>query len=119
MKATRLTKTLVALITLIVFGMAGMAVADPVEEIQVIGKANVDVKTVKVTFGDLRVDNEQGAAALYRRLQQASRMVCDVTASQYTRLPEITGESKRCYQTALAQAVERLDNGLVTKIHEG
>ena len=119
MKGTTLKKTLLAVTTSVIFGTAGIAFADYVDEIEVIGKASVDVKSVKVTFGDLNTGNKQGAEALYRRLQQASRVVCDVAGSRKTRLPDMTAEAKRCYQTALSESVERLDQTLVTGIHEG
>ena len=119
MKARNLARTVLVLVTSVLFGIAGFAAADYVDEIEVTGKGNVDVKTVKVTFGDLNLTNDQGAQALYRRLEQASKIVCDVAGSQKTRLHELNAEAQRCYQTALSQSVERLDKALLTGIHDG
>ena len=119
MKATNLARTVLVLVTSLFFGLAGFAAADYVDEIEVTGKSNVDVKTVKVTFGDLNLANEQGAQALYRRLEQASKMVCDVAGSKKTRLHEMNAEAQHCYRTVLWRSVERLDKALVTGIHEG
>jgi hypothetical protein len=49
-------------------------------------------KSVKVSYADLNMGKQEGAKTLYRRLQQ-------------------------CYNDALSEAVEELDNELLTKIH--
>ena len=83
------------------------------------GKAVSQVKSVKVAFGDLNLENEQGAEALYRRLQRASRMVCDISGAEKARLTEVKAETRLCYDATLSGAIERLDSSLVTGIHEG
>lgn len=119
MRRERNVRTELAMITALVVGMTGAAWADYIDEIEVTGKAVDQVKSVKVTFGDLNVDKDQGAEALYRRLQRASKMVCDISGAEKRRLTEVTAEAKLCYDTTLSGAVERLDKTLVTGIHEG
>ena len=109
-------KTVLVMIAAFAVGMAGTAWSDYVDEIEVSGKATGQVK---VTFGDLNLANEQGAEALYRRLQRASKIVCDISGSEKTRLAEVTAETKLCYDATLSGSVERINNDLVTVIHAG
>ena len=112
-------KTVLVMIAAFAVGMAGTAWSDYVDEIEDSGKATGQVKSVKVTFGDLNLANEQGAEALYRRLQRASKIVCDISGSEKTRLAEVTAETKLCYDATLSGSVERINNDLVTVIHAG
>ncbi len=112
-------RTVLVMLTAAAVGMTGAAWGDYIDEIEVTGKAVDQVRSVKVTFGDLNADNEQGAAALYRRLQRASKIVCDISGADKRKLTEVKAEAKLCYDTTLAGAVERLDRTLVTGIHEG
>ncbi len=119
MNRARIARTVLVLLTAAVFGVSGSALADYVDEIEVKGQAVTDGKSVKVTFGDLNTSSEQGAEALYRRLQHASRLVCDVDGSQKTRLTEMTAAAKRCYDDLLDDSVRKVNREMVTQIHEG
>ena len=73
---------------------------------------------VTVSYADLNLENEEGALALYSRLQSASRKACGTTAS------EILGtigqlSFNQCYRDALAEAVAKIDNEHLTRIHSG
>ena len=55
----------------------------------------------------------------HRRLQRASNQVCGVSrlniAGSLTRI----ADTRRYYKEALSAAVEKIDNQLVTKMHNG
>ena len=96
-------KTVLVMIAAFAVGMAGTAWSDYVDEIEVSGPA--------------RRVNELASA--YRRLQRASKIVCDISGSEKTRLAEVTAETKLCYDATLSGSVERINNDLVTVIHAG
>ncbi len=74
---------------------------------------------VKVSYKDLDVRTTAGAKALYARLKQASRAVCDVRSVRETGNIRIAARAKDCYEEALAEAVDRVDNPLVDELHAG
>lgn len=76
-------------------------------------------KAVKVTFEDLNLEKESGAHALYRRLQHATKAACGVDASRKARGAGATSEAFRCYRTTLTASVKKVNNELLTRIHEG
>ena len=119
MRRARNVKTVLVTIAAFAVGMIGSAWADNVEEIEVTGKAVNQVKTVKVSFGDLNLDNAKGAEVLYRRLQQASEIVCDVSGAEKNRTVEFSAEARTCYDATLTRSVQQIDNSLVTEFHEG
>jgi len=61
----------------------------------------------RVSVGDLDLSTAQGARAVLHRLDAAARELCDYTRSPL--LPRAAGLAWRCRQTAVAQAVERLN----------
>ena len=75
--------------------------------------------SVKVSYEDLNINNDKGAAILYRRLKNASAEVCGYARykAQRPRLANI--ESKLCYQKTLTKAVEQIDNEKLSKLHNG
>ena len=119
MNRARIAKTVLTLLTAAAIGFSGPALGNYVEEIEVKGKAVNDGKSIRVSFGDLNTSSEEGAEALYRRLQHASRLVCDVDGSQKTRLVEMTAAAKRCYEDLLDDSVRKVNKEMVTQIHEG
>ena len=75
-------------------------------------------EAVKVSFADLNLQKEAGARVLYRRLQQASKKACGV--EPYRNVGSISEISKMqdCYESSLTSSVAKVDNALLTKIHE-
>ncbi len=73
--------------------------------------------SVKVSYADLNLEKEEGAKVLYRRLQQASEQVCDVSNLYIAGSLKRIADARSCYREALSAAVEKIDNELVTNIH--
>lgn len=76
-----------------------------------------DASSVKVSYKDLDVTSEAGAKILYARLKQASKSACDVRPVRETGSISATAKAKQCYHNSLAEAVDRLDIELVSKLH--
>ena len=73
----------------------------------------------KVTYSDLNPDKESGAEILYRRLQQASKRVCGVESMKNAGGIRAVSEQRSCYRETLDEAVAKINNVTLTKIHEG
>jgi UrcA family protein len=72
-------------------------------------------RTVSVNYRDLNLSTIEGAITLYERLKGAARTVCDgpmtgVAAYQ---------EWRSCYDAAIADAVSKVNNPLLTSVHRG
>ena len=70
MKESKLFKSLLAAIVVVALSAPTIASAD--------GKNELKGVSVKVSYADLNLEKQEGAKALYRRLQQASKRACDV-----------------------------------------
>jgi UrcA family protein len=74
-----------------------------------------DARSVAVNYRDLNLATIEGAITLYQRLKGAARTVCEgpqtgVAAYQ---------EWRSCYQAAMADAVAKVNNPLLTALHRG
>jgi UrcA family protein len=72
---------------------------------------------MKVSYADLKLETKEGAHALYWRLKQASKQVCDVRGLKVEGSLKRIREMRQCYRETLTAAVEKIDNELVTQIH--
>jgi UrcA family protein len=70
--------------------------------------------TKKVTYGDLNLDNEQDAKALYNRIRFAAKEVCFPLES--LDLPRRIAW-KACVDHAVTAAVEQVNRPMVTAVH--
>jgi len=72
-------------------------------------------RSVTVSFRDLDLTTVAGASTLYQRLKNAAQSVCDQ--------PRIGTEGYRvwhaCYQTALSDAVAKVNSPLLLAMHLG
>ena len=73
----------------------------------------------KVSYSDLNLDKEEGAAILYQRLQIAARQVCTVRTFTLKGSLHEAAERKVCYVDTLDAAVSQLDNQYVNNLHAG
>ena len=76
MKESKFVKGLTAAIVVVALGAPAFASADPKSDLQGV--------SVKVAYGDLNLEKEAGAEALYRRLKNASKEACDVRSLKVT-----------------------------------
>jgi UrcA family protein len=75
-------------------------------------------EAVKVSFADLNLQKEAGAKVLYRRLQQASKKACGVESYRNVGSISETVKMQDCYESSLTSSVAKVNNALLTKIHE-
>jgi len=106
---SKLFKSLVVSIIVFALGAPAIASAD--------AKSDLKGVSVKVSYADLNLEKQEGANALYRRLQQASKQACGYRGLKISGSLKQMVESQQCYHQALSVAVEDLDNKLVTEIH--
>lgn len=109
MKESKLLKGILVTLAVFALGAPAMAAAD--------GKSELQGVSVKVSYSDLDLEKSEGARILYRRLQQASKQVCDLQGLQDHRSARAVVEAKRCYNDALSEAVAGIDNDLLTQLH--
>jgi UrcA family protein len=81
--------------------------------------ASVGGESIKVSYAVLNLEKEAGAASLFRRLKQASKRACDYRGLNIAGSVDRMTETRQCYLSALSSAVERIDNEMVTKLHNG
>ncbi len=110
-------KSLVATFVVIVLSGPAVVQADTISYFEV-GKASV-------SYADLNLESEESVRVLYRRLKRASKKLCSATP------PRIAGslpdnyqsyngqETRQCYREALSNAVDKIDNEDLTRIHAG
>ena len=109
MNRSTLFKSLVATIVIIALGIPVIASADDKSELQ--------GKSLKVSYADLNLQKQEGAKVLYRRLELASKQVCDLNRAQDEGSAKRMSDARQCYKLALTAAVEEIDNELLTQIH--
>ncbi len=113
MKESKLFKRLVATFVVIVLGGPVVVLADTL--------SNIEVAKATVSYADLNLESEEDVQELYRRLQYASKEVCNVaspqTADSYVMKLVRQQATQRCYREALSNAVDNFDNENLTRIH--
>ena len=109
MKESKLYRSLLAIIVVVALGAPAIASAGPKSELQ--------GKSVKVAYADLNLEKQEGAKALYRRLQQASKQACDYRGLKISGSIKRMVETKQCYHETLTEAVAEVDSELVTELH--
>ncbi|MGO9592910.1 MAG: UrcA family protein [Steroidobacteraceae bacterium] len=70
--------------------------------------------TKKVTYGDLNLDNEQGAKALYNRIRSAAKEVCAPFESKELARRIVW---QTCVDHAVTSAVGQVNRPMVTAVH--
>ncbi len=118
MKESKLFKSLVA--TFVVIVLSGPAVVQAAGTI-----SYVEAGKASVSYADLNLESEEGLQVLYRRLKLASNKLCSDTPPKIAgSLPNIYlgkygQETRQCYREALSNAVAKIDNEDLTRIHAG
>ena len=106
---SKLFKSLLTTIIVVALNTPAIALAD--------AKSELKGQSVKVSFADLDLNKQEGAKTLYRRLQQASKQVCGLRGLRKIGAVKQINETRQCYRDVLTGAVEKVDNRLVTQIH--
>ncbi len=116
MKESKLFKSLVATFVIIVLGGPAVVLAGTPSYYYEDTKASV-------SYADLNLENEEGVRVLYQRLQHASKEVCGFAS---LKIPQslLAKSSRRrttrqCYRESLSNAVDKIDNEGLTRIHAG
>lgn len=78
-----------------------------------------DEVSVTVPYADLNLNNEKGAAILYRRLQIASESVCGTRLARDQRCLRSQRIADDCYHRALTTAVESVGSEVLLSLHRG
>ena len=109
MKESKLYRYLLAAIVVVALGAPAIASAD--------AKSDLKGVSVKVSYADMNLEKQEGAKALYGRLQQASKQVCEVSSVLGNGSVKQRTEARQCFKDVLSEAVEEIDNERVTQIH--
>ncbi len=115
MKESKLFKSLVATFVIIVLGGPAVVLAGT--------PSNFEDAKATVHYADLNLANEENVRVLYRRLKRASKEVCGITSPN---IPESILKrssrrraSQQCYRHTLSNAVDKIDNEDLTRVHAG
>ncbi len=111
MKESKLFKKFVVTFVVTVLSGPAVVLANPISYIEV-GKASV-------SYADLNLESEEGVRDLYRRLQHASKVVCSAKSLKITLSPFVNYQVRGCYRHTLSDAVDKVDNEDLTRIHAG
>ncbi|MFT7459772.1 MAG: UrcA family protein [Planctomycetota bacterium] len=87
----------------------------------VVNKDKAEVESMKITFPDLDLSQDEGVVTLYQRLKSNVGKVCGekdthVIGSRIA-ASKIKKEYKKCTALALNNAVKSIDNEKLTKLH--
>jgi UrcA family protein len=77
--------------------------------------ATPELRSVTVSYRDLDLSTPHGAKVLYRRIQAAAKEVCGYRGAGLLEQSVWKG----CYHNAIADAVGKVNNPLVTGVHTG
>jgi len=72
--------------------------------------------SVAVTYTDAAFTTAEGTAKVYRKLKSAARRVCGINEGGRLTLDQGV-RSRECFETALADAVRRIDRPMLTSVH--
>ncbi len=111
MNESKLFKSLAA--TFVVMVLGGPAV--------VLANTSIDIEDgkVSVSYADLNLENEQSVQVLYGRLQRASKEVCGSASLRHGGSVIMQSSGLRCYRKTLSNAVDKIDNEDLNRIHAG
>ncbi len=112
MKDSKLFKSLVSTFVVIVLGGPAVVLAHAPSEF-------FEDDKIVVSYRDLNLENEEGARVLYGRLRHASKDVCGITHWNIAVAVGRITKARQCYRDALSNAVEKVDNDNLTRIHAG
>lgn len=78
-----------------------------------------DADLIRVSYADLDIDKESGAAKLYSRFENAARKFCGVDYILVYRELDYARKSRECYSRMLDELVSKMDSEFVKELHSG
>lgn len=82
------------------------------------GAGSTEETAVRVSYSDLNLSSQDGATALYNRLQAASRAACGPQRSVFEAgSVHRLASNKQCYEDALNNAVASIDHPRLNRLH--
>jgi len=72
---------------------------------------------IAVKYSQVQLDNEADAENLYKKLRSSARTVCDDVAGGHRTL-EVRARAEKCVNAVLADAVRKINQPLLTTVHE-
>ena len=79
----------------------------------------IERRSVRVPYGDLNINSEQGVAVLYGRLRAASKSVCGTHLAWKQKCMRCIRLARDCYEDALARSVDAVGSDLLLALHQG
>jgi UrcA family protein len=76
-----------------------------------------DAVPLAVDYGDLDLSTERGAETLLRRIETAAERACGLRAG-HNRDIELRRQMRACAESAIEEAVSRIDAPLLTAFHQ-
>jgi UrcA family protein len=73
-------------------------------------------RSMTVSYRDLNLSTIEGATVLYQRLRHAATAVCDERGTTAVDSYQVW---QACYRAAMADAVRKVNNPLLTALHSG
>ncbi len=111
MNESKLIKSLAATIVVMVLGGPAVVLANT--------SIYIEDGKVSVSYADLNLENEQSVRVLYGRLQRASKEVCGSGSLRHGGSVIMKSSGVRCYRKTLSNAVDKIDNEDLSRIHAG
>ena len=74
--------------------------------------------TIRVTFGELDVSQQEGVEVLYQRIRTAARKVCGANDYRIRSLG-IQRTAKKCFNNAVDNTVDKIGNSALETLHNG
>ena len=111
MKESKLFKSLVATFVVIVLSGPATVLAGTI--------SYFDDGKAAVSYADLNLENEESVRVLYRRLKRASKEACGGGSLRHSRSIIMKSSRLQCYRETLSNAVDKIDNENLTRIHAG
>jgi UrcA family protein len=101
--------------TLLGFALTGALIASSAQVLAGPAARHSLDPSVTVRFADLNLSSAEGARTLYGRIRSAAKTVCGPRQSiaEFGRM----GAWKRCYRTAIDEAVTQVDRPTLTALH--
>jgi UrcA family protein len=112
----RLSVTFAAVLSAAVLSVGALAASVRVEAPAPLASSRLyEVRAVSVSFDDLDVASHKGAAALYRRIEAASHVVCSERLAQGVSY-ELERQYAECRALAVSSAVASMNTPRLTEV---